>query len=347
MCLGAVGGKECRVNMKDKVLTISVASYNVEKYIKNTIESCINIDIIDDIELLIIDDGGNDKTVEIASIYSKKYPNSIRIIHKENGGYGSTINTGIKIANGKYFKQLDGDDWFDNQGLVEHIKLLKKISVDMILTPNIKYFETTMKKIIRDNCENYAEGMYNFNEINFRNNINMHSITYRTSLLRNEKIFITENCFYTDTEFVIKPLQFVNSIYISHVPLYMYRIGVEGQSISVQGLIKHIDDHYKVLYNIIDTLDNSKENNISNSQINLIEKRVVTEIANHITYLLLFPVNSYNKEKIKHFVKEIDRDYNDLLKQAINQSRVVKVLIIYKYIFYSFLHKYVLRKYNN
>ena len=96
-----------------KILTISVAAYNVENYISNTLESLL-VDDIDDIEILVEDDGGIDNTANIVKEYEEKYPNVVKLIHKENGGYGSTINKSLEIATGKYFKQLDGDDWYDS-----------------------------------------------------------------------------------------------------------------------------------------------------------------------------------------------------------------------------------------
>lgn len=76
---------------------------------------------MDCLEVLIIVDGGNDKTLEIAKEYESKYPNTFKAVYKENGGYGSTINKGIELATGKYFKQLDGDDWFDTNNLEKYV----------------------------------------------------------------------------------------------------------------------------------------------------------------------------------------------------------------------------------
>ena len=99
-----------------KNLTISIAAYNVENYLEKTLDSLI-IDNLDKLEVLIVNDGSKDNTKKIAQKYCKKYPNSIKLIDKENGGYGSTINAGIKEATGKYFKQLDGDDWYNTENL--------------------------------------------------------------------------------------------------------------------------------------------------------------------------------------------------------------------------------------
>jgi glycosyltransferase involved in cell wall biosynthesis len=99
--------------MKSKILTVSVSAYNVENYIDEALSKFLVLgDMLNDIEILIIDDGGTDRTKDIALMYAQKYPETYKFIHKQNGGWGSTVNTGIRLASGKYFKQLDGDDYF-------------------------------------------------------------------------------------------------------------------------------------------------------------------------------------------------------------------------------------------
>ena len=95
----------------DKILTVSVAAYNVEKFIRNTLDSCIAEEIMTDLEVLVVDDGATDATAEIVREYEDKYPQTFRLIHKENGGYGTTVNRSMQEASGKYFRLLDGDDW--------------------------------------------------------------------------------------------------------------------------------------------------------------------------------------------------------------------------------------------
>ena len=96
-----------------KILTVTVPSYNVEKFLENTLDSFVDERVLDDIEVLIVDDGSKDKTAEIGRKYEEKYPDTFRVISKENGGHGSTINRGIGEAKGKYFKVVDGDPKFN------------------------------------------------------------------------------------------------------------------------------------------------------------------------------------------------------------------------------------------
>ena len=99
--------------MEGKVLSVVVPMYNVEAYISQCLDSFAVPEVLGQVEILVIDDGGTDGSAAIAQTYEEKYPGSYRVIHKENGGHGSTINKGIETASGKYFRVVDGDDWVD------------------------------------------------------------------------------------------------------------------------------------------------------------------------------------------------------------------------------------------
>ena len=118
--------------MGKKTLTVSIAAYNVEKFLENTLKSLEISELLNELEVFVIDDGGKDGSLEIARHFQEKYPDTIHAIHKENGGYGSTVAYSIAHATGKYFKLLDGDDWFDKEGLLQIIKRLRTCEADII-----------------------------------------------------------------------------------------------------------------------------------------------------------------------------------------------------------------------
>ena len=78
------------------------------------------------------DDGSTDSTASLAHTYEQKYPYSFKVLSKENGGHGSTINYAIPRATGKYFKVVDGDDWLDKSLLPQFVQLLKHTHSDVI-----------------------------------------------------------------------------------------------------------------------------------------------------------------------------------------------------------------------
>ena len=116
-----------------KALTILIPVYNTEKYIKRCLDSLIVSEIMDDIEILVVNDGGKDHSVEIIQKYVDSYPETVRLIDKENGGHGSTINAGIKEAKGKYFRVLDSDDWFNSTDFVKFVNRLKSEDADLVV----------------------------------------------------------------------------------------------------------------------------------------------------------------------------------------------------------------------
>ena len=118
-----------------KLLSVSIAAYNVEQFLKQTLESFLVSDkLLEYLEVIIVSDGSSDHTVEIAREYEKKYPGCFVVVDKGNGGYGSTINSSLKIASGKYFKTLDGDDWVDTKGLEILLDFLKICEADLIIS---------------------------------------------------------------------------------------------------------------------------------------------------------------------------------------------------------------------
>lgn len=84
------------------------------------------------LEVLVVNDGSKDNSSAIAHEYQDKYPDTFRVIDKENGNYGSCVNRGLKEATGKYIKILDADDWFDNEQFSLFVEKLKKYDCDLI-----------------------------------------------------------------------------------------------------------------------------------------------------------------------------------------------------------------------
>ena len=101
----------------DKLLSVVVPSYNASKYLDFNLQSFLRPSVPEKLEVIVVDDGSTDDTARIADAYHEKYPETIKVIHKENGGHGSGINAGLRAATGKYFKVVDADDWVDHEAL--------------------------------------------------------------------------------------------------------------------------------------------------------------------------------------------------------------------------------------
>ena len=124
----------------NKILTITVPSYNAENYLLETIPTMLSISNIEKLEIIIVNDGSKDNTLAVAQNLKQNYPNTIVIVDKENGGHGSTINAGIKIATGKYFKVIDADDWVESNNLEQLIEYLSECNDDEVISPFIKVY---------------------------------------------------------------------------------------------------------------------------------------------------------------------------------------------------------------
>ena len=246
-----------------KYLSIAIPCYNSAEYMAKAIESCLILK--DDVEIIIVDDGSTkDETARIGDDYAAKYPNTIKCVHQENGGHGQAVNTGLKNATGLYFKVLDSDDWFDQSALVKVIETLKELhnqheTIDMMIA-NYVYEKTCENKSSVIKYTNaLPEGRtfrwYDVKHFYPQQNLLMHSVIYRTQLLRNCNLELPKHTFYVDNLFVYQPLPYVTTLYYLNVDLYRYFIGRDDQSVNETIMISRIDQQIRVNKLMIDCCD--------------------------------------------------------------------------------------------
>lgn len=242
------------IEMCNKILTVSIAAYNVEQYLSETLDSCLTTDS-DSLEVIVVNDGSSDETLEIARNYENRFPDAIKVIDKENGGYGSTINASLEVANGKYFRYLDGDDRFDPKALSRYLNLLKHSDEDVVYTPYTRFYETGKPSDLEDELLEYDEGIYELSKLKRTAHIGACCLAYKTDLLRKSHFSMTERCFYTDVEYAALPFLHVQSIRVSKIALYLYRIGRVGQSVSIEGIERHCTDLVRVCTRLFKCID--------------------------------------------------------------------------------------------
>ncbi len=231
-----------------KILSVSIAAYNVAQTLAECLDPFLETGVMDELDIMVIDDGSSDDTRKIAEQYTRSYPDTFRIISKENGGWGSTVNTGIREARGLYFKQLDGDDHYDPAAVGPFVRYLRSEPGDLVITPYIAYDSESGTVISKEDCNpGYEkEKIYLMQEVHEFSPF-MHSLSVRTSLLKEGKVSITEHCFYTDTEFVLKACNHARTVSFFDIPVYYYRRAALGQSMSLDGFEKHYMDQYRVI----------------------------------------------------------------------------------------------------
>jgi len=252
-----------------KILSVAIPCYNSAAYMSHAIETLLTSG--DEIEILIVDDGSTkDNTLEIAKEYEKKYPNIVRAIHQENGGHGAAVNTGIENATGIFFKVVDSDDWVNTDALAKVMTFLHGVvadgkNLDMLLFNYVYEKVSENKSVIMGyrNCLPVSK-FFTWNDIGkFRKSqyILMHSVVYRTKLLRDIKLKLPEHTFYVDNIFVYNPLPYVKTMYYMDVNFYRYFIGREDQSVNEKVMISRIDQQIKVTKIMIDSYDLTKIRN--------------------------------------------------------------------------------------
>lgn len=249
-----------------KTITFAIPCYNSEEYMDTCIESILAFDDgRDDIEILIVNDGStNDNTAQRADEWHERYPETIFAIHKENGGHGSAVNAGLANARGRYFKVVDSDDWLDRDSMIPIMTFLRsqcefRKSVDLVVANYVyeKVYEGT--RTVIDYTNVFPTGrIFGWNEIgHFKPSqyLLMHSVIYRTELLRDMNLTLPEHCFYVDNIFVYVPLPKVKTICYFDVDMYRYFIGREGQSVNEDVMKSRIDQQIRVTKAMIDDVD--------------------------------------------------------------------------------------------
>lgn len=313
-----------------KLLSISIAAYNVEKYLHQTLESfLIAEDLLSKIEVIIVSDGSTDRTVAIANEFSSRYPGIFVVVDKENGGYGSTINSSLKLAKGKYFKTVDGDDWVDKNGLEKLVECLETCDADLVISKfsTVSDVDGSIKIITNsltyDNTSIPFDKMLRGEKPSF---LSMHSLTFKTDLLRKHNIVITEKCFYTDAELVMKPIPFIETVQKIDANVYMYRVGREGQSVSLKSRMKHMDQAIKVNLEKCNFAEQIKNNKLlSREKKEYLLEAILFDLGIQYYFLLAFPKKEA-LEKLSDFDNQV-REKSDYIYNLITKFKYGSLII--------------------
>lgn len=232
-----------------KILTISIAVFNAEKWLSKCLDSFCIQDVMDCLDVIIVNDGSTDGTSEVAKKYVTAYPGTFRLIEKENGGHGTTINAAIPKAAGKYYKIVDADDWVEKDGIIDLINKLNSIDVDVVYSP---YYKVNADDFVKtkvfpmENNSKFFNRIVDIDVLDPAFDIQMHALTFKTELLQKNFTPIDEHCFYVDVEYNAFYFSLVNNIFISDVPVYDYLVGTNEQSVNMTNMVKRRDQHLRV-----------------------------------------------------------------------------------------------------
>lgn len=230
------------------ILTVAVPSYNAQSFLWQNIPTFMYDGAEGQVEIIIVDDGSTDDTGRIADELAGRYPGIIRAVHKENGGHGSAVNSGIENADGKYFMICDADDYVNTDSFKTFVECLGHQDVDMVftdarrITPNGKTagyerIDGLEKNVIMefDDCADRIR------------NIEMHNCCIRTELLRTNNVSCHEHLFYVDNEYVVYSIAYAKKIIYLDLVVYQYLVGRNGQSVSIESRRKNHSQYLKVV----------------------------------------------------------------------------------------------------
>lgn len=240
--------ENCReVRNLDKLLTVSVAAYNGAATLQRALDSCITPNS-DQLEVWIIDDGSTDQTAAIAELYASRYPELFHLYRQANGGYGSTIEAALQRAKGKYFRTLDCDDWFEAGALENLLPYLASSCSDIVYT-NYKTVQDDATLQTYPVCNGMdPDAQYTFDDLRGTNLcMEMHGMTFRTEALRQANLNLPHHCHYTDMLYTFCGVQASQTISFCPVTLYCYRLGRDGQSVSLENYCDHFDEYERVV----------------------------------------------------------------------------------------------------
>lgn len=308
-------------------LSVVVAIYNVEKYVKKCVESLID-QSADDYEIILVDDGSTDSSGKIIDSYLN-YEN-IRIIHQKNKGVSVARNTGIENSNGEWLTFVDGDDYVEKNFINKILKSIDEFDTDMLVFNYNAFFDENNKfkcrtvpfdqdQYISDDKDLFQKRMISqYYKGGDKNTVVSSGTTWckviRNNIINNNKIRFKPGLLKAqDTVFWLNTTEHVNRIYYLNENLYNYRLSA-GSISSGKKYIKNSIEEFSNLINEYEKfIDNFKKDD---SFIDAFNLRCIQVLMWNIDH------NFFNKKNNEDFNKKIKlfRDFIKIkeYKNAIN-----------------------------
>ena len=311
-----------------KLLSIGIPSYNSEKFMRKCIESLLPGG--DEVEIIIVNDGSKDGTAAIADEYAAKYPTIVKAVHQENGGHGEAVNAGLRNATGLYYKVVDSDDWVNEEA---YLKILAKLAelvksgnmVDMLISNYVYEKEgKKRKKVMQYRTAFPTDQVFTWDDVKFLHvgqYILMHSVIYRTQMLKDCGLELPKHTFYVDNIYVYHPLPYVKKMYYMDVNFYRYYIGREGQSVQEKIMIGRIDQQIRVNKILIDDCDvwKLKNKKLRNYMLSYLE--IMMAVSSILAIKSKQPENMAKKKELWQYLKAKDvRAYKKIRRSIMGNT---------------------------
>lgn len=254
-------------------LSVIIPVYNVESYLKDCINSIL-YQKLNDIEIILINDGSTDNSGKICDFFSEKHDN-IKVIHQSNDGLSSARNIGINFSQGDFIMFLDSDDWWN--GNVDMKAILKKIKNDetteMFLLSSLDYIEGKgffrrkehyrLDNIRTDSVNNY------YNDLLSNGNLEVHAGTkiFKRCFLLNNNLYFKRGLVGEDNEWMIRVLRVLKKVKIINQPIYIYRNGRQ-ESITNNIKEKNILDLLSIIKDSINYFKKVNDEDLKKLELN-------------------------------------------------------------------------------
>lgn len=199
-------------------VSVILPVFNEANYIKATLDSIINQNF-NGYEVIVVDDGSTDDTLNIVKKTLEGLSLPHQIIHQENSGVSSARNKGISLARGEYIVFVDGDDYI----LTNHLSQLYNEGIDFSLTQMVKKENDILSNIHYYEFEEISANDFIRMELEMKIPFNFVQLSYKTDIIKKHNLKFREDVTYgEDTDFAIRALSHGNSIKISNEITYYY-----------------------------------------------------------------------------------------------------------------------------
>lgn len=333
-----------------RILSFIIPSYNCSAFLPKCIESTLHPELLEQLEIIVVNDGSVDQTAAVAEEYVKQYPQTVRLINQENKGHGGALNTGCAAAEGKYLKVIDADDWVETDNLPAFLDFLSSCTSDVVLTHHYTRDISTGEV---KHWKSYPEAFgtpYSLEQImeqsqNFDRSLTFHGITYRTDFYQSLNIRLSEKVFYEDHEYATFACCKAASVTPLDMFIYHYRIGDVQQSVSDANQLKRLSHMETVLkrflseYKILPATDGGRS---------FFEMKAQGVLLAYITTVMLVEPNrkagrKLGREMIEQFREELPGAYDRSVKQY-QIFRLMNLMRMNKVTWEKMLHSRLYRK---
>lgn len=288
----------CNESKSKKALTIIVPAYNMERCLEKNLTSYVSPLIEDKLSVIVLDNSSEDKTFQIAKSFEQKYPNVFTAITKENNGYGSSVNLGMKLADGKYLKVIDADDCADTEELIKFVESLDGCEADIVQTP---YYTVDVKsgEKIRIGLNSEFGITKNATEVSGQAPFPcLHTTALRTDFIKQYPFELLENAYYVDEELAIYPFFNAETVCAFDNTVYCYSVNDDGQSVSVKNKIKNLSHRDRIVKRLMKRFDTEE---IKEEQRDFCFRRIARSVGDHFTTLYVL---HHDKKEGRRIAKE-------------------------------------------